>query len=304
MTHILLCIFTILLCICCYADSRDKNSPRLLGDDKTPRYDSGGESAAPDSPRSKTSVVLMPLRRNTAAVDRDFIPSPRRPRTATEEDVSRPRSDSLDLLSGDKDVSKTWTEDDGHAARTCRPTATSARRNESTVACQVPSQVGDRRQAHIHRPLVRKSSSWTEQMTDFKVREGSANLDSTEPHHVSPSSDRKGTLPSDAYSSPSHSIRKSALHMAGTSSLRTYGASSPHSPHHGHNGGQSGHGHSNHHSPSTPDRAGTAAHSSRLSGRLSGSVSPYQGFDSAKKSLNKTVARKSPLTSVTKGSDI
>ena len=300
-----------------FAESRGKDSPSLVADIMSGKDEGSGESARLDSPKEKASVVLMPLRRNVAAIDRDFIPSPRRPRTATEEDGAR--SDSLDLLYGDKDGTKTCTEDDRHTPRNPRPAVMSARRHESAATCQPPPQVGDRRQGHIHRPLVRKSSSWTDQMTDFKVREGATtNVDSTEPHHVPSPRDRKTTTTErssaagDAYSSPSHSSRKSALHMAGTSSLRSYGASSPHSSHHGHygghNGGQSGHGHSNHHSPSIPDRVGTSAHTSRHSTRVSGfGGSPYHGYDSSspsRKPYNKTVARKLPMNSLMKGSDI
>jgi hypothetical protein len=182
----------------------------------------------------------MPLRRNLLSAARDAIPSPRRPRTAVEDD-GRSRSDSLDMLSEEKQSSGggggSKTTVDGaedvysNSRFSHRQSLPNVRRPDSTSTTPVstPPQ-GLRKQ--VSRTLVRKSSSWTSRMEEFQMKEGKADSSDLLPassERRDGTADKTGDSAS-TYNSPSQSNtgrKSSALHFAGSSSLnKSYSSSS------------------------------------------------------------------------------
>lgn len=201
---------------------------------KTEARDSPGIAMSPPV----ASVVLMPLRRNLAssARDRDAIPSPRRPRTAMDEDpLWRPRSDSLDLLSGEKEAncagaSKTTpdgADDVYNSTRSAhsRQSLPNVRRPDHPSASLLSTPPSTTRK-QLPRTLVRKSSSWTSKMEEFQLKEGKSDSNdfTSSPVGERPL-EKSSDTPSSAYNSPHATTgrKTSALHFAGSSSLKSYG---------------------------------------------------------------------------------
>ena len=308
-----------------------KDSPRVfLGDVSKHNEETGGNTppsdSKPKSPDPFNSVVLMPLRRNAAPSARDAIPSPRRPRTAAvDEDLlssTKPRSDSLDLLYTERDGShKTSSDagDDTFSSRCSsgRSSIPSGRRTENNSPA---AATASRKQT---RPLVRKSSSWTERMEmEFSLvdkPDGADNNPSNSVHRCSSSEKRGGDgASSSVYNSPSHREgRKSALHFAGTSSLKSYGGGNDSSPSSTRSRGNSWY---DNNSPGGSDgrvhSGGSSSGGSRMASRHSSqkphgdSSAPYSNYDShsstssrrGQSSIHEKNTRKS--NGMTKGSDI
>lgn len=198
------------------------------------------------SPTPKSSFVLIPLRRNPQQGPKDIPSSPRRPKTAIDDDefLAKFRQETWDIP-GEESTSTTSTargrtndsNEISHVRIRQSTGSLSARlhplqlrkqengdREHSNSVSNSPSAGSHTSRGNVHRKTLHNpNSTWTEQLEESKETLDACFTDSGKLSSKGSESAKVTLSPSNDLSAHSHQRYKhSQLHLAGTSSLKSH----------------------------------------------------------------------------------